>query len=164
MTSPDASSSRCEHLLQGPQHREDGLRIQLPERFEQALSIDRAQLIQGNEAGAALEAAPRPPRIRATPGRHGCDDHGPEMLVQFVRRYDDAGSRLLYFTAQRGVESNQVDVPAANRALPYRHSHSSRSNLVVVGSSRSRSSERLRIRCAAAAHALRAWRTPSTTN
>ena len=93
MTYLAIDSSRCEHLLQGPQHREDGWRIQLPERFEQALGIDRAQLIQGNEAGAALEAAPRPPRIRAPPGRHGRDDHGPEMLVQFVRRYDDAGCR-----------------------------------------------------------------------
>jgi hypothetical protein len=74
-------------------------RIELPERFEQAPGIDRAQLIEGNRASAASEAASRPPRVQAPAGGHGRDDHGPEMLVQFVRRHDDAGSRLFDFTA-----------------------------------------------------------------
>jgi hypothetical protein len=56
-----AGSSRCEHLLQRPQHRQHGLRIQFAERSDQPLSIDGAQLIQGDNAGAALETASRPP-------------------------------------------------------------------------------------------------------
>jgi hypothetical protein len=56
----------------------------LPKRFEQALGVDGAQLIQGNESDATLEPTPRPPRIRATARRHGGDDHGVKMLVQFV--------------------------------------------------------------------------------
>jgi hypothetical protein len=52
MTYLAAGSSRCEHLLQRPQHRQHGLRIQFAERFEQPLRIDGAQLIEGDNAGA----------------------------------------------------------------------------------------------------------------
>ena len=118
MTSLAAGSSRYEHLLQRPQDRTHGLRIQLAERFEQPLSIDRAQLIEGDKAGAALETASRPPWVGATAGGHRRDDHRPEVLVQFVRRHDDAWSGLLDFTAQGGVEPNQADVPVRSGLPP----------------------------------------------
>src|SRR5262245_42692674 len=99
MTSLVASASLREHFLQCSQHRKDSLRIQLANRFNQALSIDRPQLIKGDKACAPLEPAPRPPWVRATAGGHRRHDHRPEMLVQFVRRYDEAGSRFLDFAA-----------------------------------------------------------------
>ena len=73
-------------------------------------------------------------------------------------------ARLLNFTPERGIEANEINVPATDHLIGYRHFHSSRSNFVDVDSSRSTSSPTARIRFAAAAQPLRGPRAAWTTN
>src|SRR5271157_2426965 len=74
------------------------------------------------------------------------------MLIQFVRRYDNAGSGFLNLTSLGGVQTHQEDVTASGLNISY-HCHSSASNLVSKGGRRSSSSPR---RCNSAA----AWAQP----
>jgi hypothetical protein len=107
------------------QDREDDPRIELTEWFEQALGIDGPQLIERHEPGAALKPAPRTPRVGASTGCHGRYNNRAEVIVQFVRRDNHAWSRLFDFTAQRGIEPNEVDLATNDGHLRYGHSHSS---------------------------------------
>jgi hypothetical protein len=101
-----------EHFPQPFQNRDDRLALELPEGLDRAFHVHRPKLIERHEAGATLKAASRTPRVRASSGRHGRNDHGTEMLVQLVRRHDHARPRLPDFMADRGIKSNQKD-PAA---------------------------------------------------
>jgi hypothetical protein len=44
------------------------------------------------------------------------------MLVQFVRRRDHAWPRLLDFTTERGIESNEIDLAATDYRFGHFHS------------------------------------------
>jgi hypothetical protein len=153
-----------EHVLQALEDHDHGVAFKLPKPFHETVHINRPKLIERNEAYATLKMAARTPWVRASAGCHRRYDDGTEMFIQFVRRYDHARPRLPDLTAQRGVEANEMNLAAADRWADYRHSHSSRSNLVDGDSSRSRSSRRALMRLAAAAHPVRGWRAAWTTN
>jgi hypothetical protein len=153
-----------EHFLQAFQDGENGLAVEFSEPLHKALHVDSPKLIECNEPRSALEPAPRPPRVRAPASCHRCNDDGPQMLVQFVRRYDHAWTRLLDFAPHGGIEWDQIDLTSTDCLAGYRHFHASRSNFVAVDSSRSTSSPRARIRFAATAQPLRGRRAAWTTN
>lgn len=92
-----------EHVLKALQYRNNSWALELAERLHQALHIDSAKLIERNDTRAALKAASRAPRIRASASGHGRNDDRAKVLVQFVRRHDHARPRLLDFTAQSRI-------------------------------------------------------------
>jgi hypothetical protein len=83
-----------------------------------SFDIDRAELIERNEARAALKPALNPPRVSMPACRHGSDDDGSQMTIQLVRRNDQAGPSFPYFTAARGIELHPVDFASFRRHLP----------------------------------------------
>jgi hypothetical protein len=104
-----------EQLLQTFEDREHGPFLKLPEGLRETLHINRPELIERHKTRATLKSAARSPRVRASAGGHGRDNHSPEVFVQFVRRYDHAGARLLDFAAERGIESNEKDLAPTDR-------------------------------------------------
>jgi hypothetical protein len=104
-----------EHVLQAFEDRENRLSLKLPKRLHEALHINRPKLIERHEACAALKTASRTPRVRTSASCHWRHDDGPQMAIQFVRRHDHAWPRLRDFTAERGIESNEMDLAATDR-------------------------------------------------
>ena len=70
-----------------------------------------------------------------TTGRHGCDDHRSEMLIEFIWRYDQARSRLADLASDSRIQPNEVDIAPSDRPAPYRHRHSLLSKWLDVGAS-----------------------------
>ena len=117
-----------EHVLQAFEDRENRLSFKLPERLHEALRINRPKLIERHEACASLKTTSRTPWVCTSASRHRRDDDCPEVIIQFVGRHDHAWPRLPDFATERGIESNEMDLTAADWWTAYRHSHSSRSN------------------------------------
>lgn len=111
------SEPRCgEHVLKAFQDRDNNWAFELAKRRHEALNIDSAKLIERNDARAALKAASRTPRIHAPASGHGRHDDPAEVFVQFVRRHDHSGPRLLDFATQRWIEP---DRPLGVRHTPF---------------------------------------------
>ena len=117
-----------EHVLQAFEDRENRLSLKLPERLHKPLRINRPELIERHEARASLKTASRTPRVCTSASCHRRHDDCPEVIIQFVRGHDHAWPRLPDFATERGIESNEMDLTAADWWTAYRHSHSSRSN------------------------------------
>ena len=101
---------RREHFLQDG---EDGCECAgryTSEPFHQPLTVDRAKLIDSHVSGPLSKAASHTPGVGLSPGRHRRDDHCPEMLIQLIRRDDQAGSCFSDFAATGRIEFNQIDV------------------------------------------------------
>src|SRR5690606_25943483 len=105
----------------------------LPEPPDTPFAVDRAQLVQHDVATLLLEPAGHPKRVRMAASRQRRHDERSQMLVQLIRRNDDAGPRLLNRTAARRVELHEVDLATTGPASY--HVHSSSSNRVAVEAS-----------------------------
>jgi hypothetical protein len=66
-SSPFAGASFSKHLLKPSQNRRYGLRRESAERADQALGVDRTELVQRHIAGAALKAARYSPWVCTPP-------------------------------------------------------------------------------------------------
>ena len=158
-----ACASFGEHLLQPSKDRRNRLRCQPPEGAEKALGVDRAELVQSDEAGSALKATRHSPRVCPPARGHRRDDHSAQVLVQLVRGHYETRAGLLNLAAKRGIQPNEVDFAAGPSGPRYFHSHSSRSKRVAVGSSSRASCPRSRMARAAFAQPVRgrrvAWMT-----
>ena len=128
----------CEHFLQTVNDLSNGVGRQTTEPLHQSFRIDRADLVERNEAGPLLKPAWNPPKVRLTTGGHWCHNRRAYMLIKLVRRHDDTRASLADFTAERGIQSHEVHVPAGESGPSY-HCHSF-SKRVAVGWSSSLSS------------------------
>lgn len=98
-----------EHDPQPPQCVHYGLRPEPPKAPHKPMLVDRSDLIQGDEAGPALKPTGRSPRIGPSAGGHRGNDDRPKLLVQFVRRDDQARPRLPDLAAGCGTQPDQMD-------------------------------------------------------
>ena len=133
------------------------------------MRIDSSQLIQHHVSVSFLETTRNTVRIRVSTGCHRSYDDRLKASIQLVRRKDNAGSRLLDLSSDRGVQRHDEDIPAADRRSLCYHSQSTSSNRVGTTSSRSVLSPRSFAKAAASAHpalvAFSDWiiKPPSTT-
>src|SRR5580765_1091720 len=103
-----------EHRLQPTEHGGKRLRLRNAQLLHQTLSVQRAQLVEQDQAALALQGHRDAKGRGAAPGRHRCDDDRAQMFVHLGRRYDDAGPRLLDLAAERRIERGQPDLPTPN--------------------------------------------------
>ncbi len=146
---------RRKHFLQDRENGGQGSRGDSAEPSDEALVIDRAQLVECDEPCTAAEMTPHTPRISLSSRGHWRDDHRPQMLIELVGRHDHTRSGFADFTASGGIEFDQVHIAACRPRMLYRHFHSSLSNRVGVAESRRRSSPRSRMRRADSAQPAR---------
>jgi len=125
---------RGEQLLQQAERGAQRGGAEAPELAAQALAIDRAELVEGDEAVPLLKSTRHSPRVGVASRGHRRHDHGAQVAIELIRRYHDAGPRLADLTPPGRVERDEEDIAASR---DYRHSHSSASNRVVVGASNS---------------------------
>ena len=148
-----------EHLLQSAKHLDQCRTGQGSEFPYQPLSVDSPQLIENYVPGALLKPTPNAPRIRTAARGHRRHDDCAQVGIQFVRGHDDAGTGLLNLAAERRIQTNQVNVTAADH-----HCQSASSKAVGVGGSNGASSPRWCIIRAFAAHPARGRDAADTTS
>jgi hypothetical protein len=136
LASAPASSSDREHLLQNVQYRRQCVRADAAEPLRDPFVVNRAELVQCNKTSSILKATSDAPGIRLTTGGHRSNDYGAKMLIQLVRRYNQARTRFSNLASASRVKPDETDI-ATTKRLAYRHSHSPRSNLVGIGRSSS---------------------------
>ena len=98
-----------EHDPQLPQCIHHGPRLQPPKAPHKPMLVNCSDLIQGDEAGPALKPARRSPRVGLSAASHRGNDDRPKLLVQLVRRDDQARPRLPDLTASGGTQPDQMD-------------------------------------------------------
>src|SRR5438067_4460006 len=125
-----------------------GHRLQFAESFDEASTIDRADLIEHDLTVLACKSTTYARWIGLSFRRHGRDDDSAEVAIHLIRRHDDARSDLLDLASDRRIEIDEVDVEP-----PDYHSHSAPSKAVSdAGSSGSLSSPRSAMRRNASFH------------
>ena len=92
-----------EHLLKNLEHLPDGGCGEPAKPPEQALNVDRAELIEDHESCAVSKPTRNAPWRSVAAGRHWRHDHGTKVLVEFVRRDDEAGPGLADFASKNGI-------------------------------------------------------------
>jgi hypothetical protein len=100
----------CKHFLQNVSDVTDSLRRQTTEAFHQSFRIDRPKLIQRHKTRLLVEPAWNPPGVRPAARRHWCHDRRAKVLIELVRRHDNARTGLPDLTAECGIQSYQVHV------------------------------------------------------
>lgn len=140
----------CEHLLQDIQRFRQGGGTHLPETANQTCPVNSPELVEHDVPVLLLEPAGDAERVGVAPCGHWSDQERTEVLVQLIRRDDDAGSGLSDLTTLGWIEGNEVDVTSLR--CRHSHAHSDSSNAVGVGSSRRPSSPRSRSFAAATPH------------
>ena len=140
--------------MQNTQHSRDRIAPETTDVSYQSLVVYRANLVENDVPGLALETAWNSKRIRMCAGRKRGHDEGTKIGVQFVRGDDQTRPRLPDFCPTGRVQVHKENITAADPDR-YFHRHSSSSKRVGVGSSRSLSSSRRRIRRAASAQPAR---------
>lgn len=150
--------SLSEHFLEPLKNGRHRVRREATEPATEPLGIDGPELIQCDETRSTLKATRYAPGIGSPARRHRHDDHGAQVLVQLVRRNDEAGAGLLDLAARRGIQPYEVHFAAGPGGPRYFHSHSSRSKRVAVNSSKRPSAARSRMTRAAFAQPVRGRR------
>ena len=102
----------CEHLLQTVNDIAHRVRRQATEAFRKAFSVDGAKLVKRNEARSLLKTTENAPRIRLATSGQGRHDCRVQMLIELVRRHNDARACLSNFAAEGWIEPNEVNVAA----------------------------------------------------
>lgn len=137
--------SNGEHLLQHPENPPHRRRRQRAERASNTLLVHGPKLIENHESPPSPKSAGDAEGIGMPFRRERGHDERPEMVVEIVRRNDDAGPGLADLSATCRIEVDRENLPPADRGRSY-HAHSFWSKRVAVGSSRSRSASRSRSR------------------
>ena len=115
---PAGLGSSRKHGPQGLQRQAQGRSAQRSQAFDQAHAVERAQLIQNDQALLALECERDSKGRRPRAGGHGRDDHSAQMRVHLDGRDDHAGASLADLAAQRRVELCQPDVAGLQGRVP----------------------------------------------
>jgi len=111
-------------------------RIQFAQPFDETRFIHRANLIQRNFTGLALERNFNSCRPTAPNCRHRSDNHGGNSAIQFVGRNHHTRAGLGGFCAGGWIKSNEEDVEPFDH-----HRHSFASNSLAICRVAARSSE-----------------------
>ena len=77
--------------------------------FDQPDLVQRAELIQQNEAALSLKSYGDSKRRRPGSSGHGSVNHGGQLVAHFRWRYDQARAGFMDLTAHGGVERDQPD-------------------------------------------------------
>ena len=149
-------SSYGKHFLQNFHHGRHYGWADMTESLSNPFRINRPKLVNGHKSGLILKAACNTPGVGIPAGRHRRHNKCPQMLIQFIRRDNQARTCFLNLTSPCGVELNQANVPSPAGVSAYRHCHSSRSNFVDFAKSINRSSPRSCIFRAASGQPIRA--------
>ena len=139
-----------EHFLQDTQRFRQGGGTDRPETANQPCPIYSPELVEDDVAVLLQEPARDAEGVGVAPRRHWSDEKRTEVLVQLIRRDDDAGSCLTDLATLGWIERNEVDVTSLR--CRHSHVHSDSSNAVGVGSSKRPSSPRARSFAAATPH------------
>jgi hypothetical protein len=123
-----ANSHAAEHFDERSGGSLGGARSGLSELAHQALLVHGAQLIQSYLSVFPLKAYRHSRRIGSHNRGHRCDNHSPQMLVHFIRGYNEARASLLDLYSLGRIQTYQPDLIASGRASY--HCHSSWSNLL----------------------------------
>lgn len=116
---------RSEQFCKKSRHMVGRGLIHCAQAFDQAGFVDRAELIEHNLAHLASKADRNAGGIGPTFRGHRRNDHRVDVAVQFIGRNDRTGAGLSDLSSFRGIETNEIDVEAAD----YQR-HSSRSHRV----------------------------------
>lgn len=111
-----------------------GGRIDLADAFDQARLVHRSDLIQHDLTRFTFESNRHTGGVGTALGGHGGHDDGVDMVIDFVRRNDEAVAGLADFTALGVVEAHEIDLESGDYQVQFFRSHSG-----VAGVSRSRS-------------------------
>lgn len=122
-------------------------RLQATKSANQATSVHRAELIQHDVARPILEPAGSAECVFEAPDRYRRHQGRIRVTIQLVRRHNGAGTLILDFLANRGLQINEEDLSAPRGG--HSHVHPVSPNAVGVGSSSRPSSLRSLISFAA---------------
>jgi hypothetical protein len=82
---PLVCASFGKHLVEPLKDRCDRCWCEAAEPAEKPFAINRAELVQSDEAGSALKPARHSPGVPRPAGRHRSDDDGAQVLIELVR-------------------------------------------------------------------------------